>query len=110
LARPVREVLVRAPTEDKVASYQYDAALLVHLLGKHTVRPFVSTGLGGFSFDAPEGLRTNFAFNVGAGLRIGSGQVTGRIDVKDFIILDHYLTGATEHDLEATGGVTVRLN
>ena len=102
--------LVRAPVEHQVASYQYDAGLLFHLVGERTVRPFLTAGLGGITYDGSERARTNFAFNVGAGIRIGRGKVAGRVDVRDYIVLDQYLTHGTEHDLQATGGVTVRLN
>jgi hypothetical protein len=102
------DILVRRPTGDKVAAYHYDAGALVSLGGR-LVQPFLSGGLGGVTYDAPERARTNFAFVVGVGVRIGTGSFQARVEATDHIILDHYLTQGTEHDVQLLGGVTVRV-
>jgi len=101
--------LVRRPTEDKVAAYHYDAGLLVSLGGSFA-QPFVTAGLGGVTYDAPDGGRTNFAFNFGAGVRIGPGSVGARIEAADHVVVDHYLSHRAEHDVQLRAGVTVRLH
>jgi Outer membrane protein beta-barrel domain len=100
--------LVRRPTEDKVAAYHYDAGLLVSLGGRFA-QPFVTAGLGGVSYDAPDRGHTNFAFNFGAGVRIGNGGVQARIEASDHVVVDHYLSHQAEHDVQLRGGVSIRL-
>jgi len=95
------------PIEDKVASFDYDAALIYHL-GGSKLRPFLSAGFGGISFDAPDRVHTNFAFNFGAGLKLSLGRVGARLEIGDQLVLDHYLTGRTEHDLRVRGGLFFR--
>src|SRR5262245_8254562 len=63
--------LVRRPTEDTVPTYHYDAGVRASFGGTLVV-PFVTAGLGGVTYDAPDRARTNFAFNFGAGVLIGS--------------------------------------
>ncbi len=95
------------PLEDKVASFDYDAALLYHL-GGSKLRPFLSAGFGGISFDTPDRVRTNFAFNFGAGLKLSLGRVGARLEAADQLVLDHYLTGRAEHDLRVRAGLFFR--
>lgn len=99
--------LVRRPEAEKVAGYDYDAAFLFHLT-RARVRPFLTAGIGGMSFDAPDRTRTNFAFRYGAGLKVGVGRMGVRVDVVDALVFDHFLTGRAEHDLRVRGGVSFR--
>jgi hypothetical protein len=95
------------PLQDKVASFDYDAALLYHL-GGSKLRPFLLAGFGGISFDAPDRVRTNFAFNFGGGVKLSLGRVGARLEANDQLVLDHYLTGRTEHDLRVRAGLSFR--
>ncbi|HXB53542.1 MAG TPA: hypothetical protein VN461_02100 [Vicinamibacteria bacterium] len=95
------------PVEDKVASFDYDAALLYHL-GGAKLRPFLLAGFGGISFDTPDRVRTNFSFNFGAGLKLSLGRVGARLEAGDQLVLDHYLTGRAEHDLRVRAGLFFR--
>jgi hypothetical protein len=95
------------PLQDKVASFDYDAALLYHL-GGSKLRPFLTAGFGGISFDTPDRVRTNFAFNFGGGVKLSLGRVGVRLEASDQLVLDHYLTGRTEHDLRVRGGLSFR--
>jgi hypothetical protein len=99
--------LVRAPTEDTVPTYHYDAGIRASFGGTLVV-PFVTAGLGGVTYDAPDGARTNFAFNFGAGVLIGSGRFGARVEASDHVVLDHYLTHSGEHDVQLRGGVSFR--
>jgi hypothetical protein len=92
---------------DKVASYDYDAVFLMHIVGSK-VRPFVFAGIGGISFDTPDRMRTSFAFNFGGGLKLNMGRVGARLEAGDQLVLDHYLTGRAEHDLGVRAGVSLR--
>jgi hypothetical protein len=104
--RPCPFLAVR-PLQDKVASFDYDAALLYHL-GGSKLRPFLFAGFGGISFDTPDRLRTNFAFNFGGGVKLSLGRVGVRLEARDQLVLDHYLTGKTEHDLGVRAGLSLR--
>jgi hypothetical protein len=99
--------LVRRPTEDTVPTYHYDAGIRASFGGKLVV-PFVTGGLGGVTYDAPDRARTNFAFNFGAGVLIGSGRFAARIEASDHVVVDHYLTGSAEHDVQLRGGISFR--
>jgi hypothetical protein len=95
------------PLQDKVASFDYDAALLYHL-GGSKLRPFLTAGFGGISFDTPDRVRTNFAFNFGGGVKLSLSRVGVRLEAGDQLVLDHYLTGRTEHDLRVRAGLSFR--
>jgi hypothetical protein len=95
------------PLQDKVASFDYDAALLYHL-GGSKLRPFLFAGFGGISFDTPDRLRTNFAFNFGGGVKLSLSRVGVRLEAGDQLVLDHYLTGRAEHDLGVRAGLSLR--
>jgi hypothetical protein len=100
--------LVRLPPlQEKVTSYDYDATLLYHFTSSG-VRPFVAAGLGGVSFDTPDGVRTNFAFSFAAGVKVNLGRVGARLEAADQLVLDHYLSGRAEHDLRLRGGFSFR--
>jgi hypothetical protein len=74
------------------------------------VRPFLSVGAGAVTYDVPRGGGTSFAFEFGAGARLAFGErVGGRIEVADRVIPDHFLSGATEHDVHVRAGVVFRL-
>ena len=92
---------------DKVASYDYDAAFLMHI-GGSKARPFLIAGIGGISFDTPDRVRTNFAFNFGAGVKVSLGRVGARVEADDQLVLDHYLTGRAVHDLGVRAGLSFR--
>ena len=44
----------------------------------------------------------------GAGLKVLFGRVGARVDVVDHLVLDHFASGETEHDVHATLGLLVR--
>jgi hypothetical protein len=95
------------PTSQKVTAYAYDAAGVFHLT-RGRVRPFLSLGLGGISYDG-SGRHTNFAWTGGAGAKIDFGKVSVRVEVSDHVIPDHFLTGHTEQDPALLGGLAFRL-
>jgi hypothetical protein len=74
------------------------------------VRPFLSAGIGAVTYDIPDDTNTDLAFDVGAGVRLGlSEHVGARLEVLDRIVIDHFLSGRTEHDVHVRAGVTFRL-
>jgi hypothetical protein len=90
-----------------LTAWHYGAGLTYDLLGGD-VRPFVTVGAGGVSYDGARDARTSFVMRFGAGLKAYFGRVGARVDVVDHLVIDHYLSGDAEHDLHVTGGMLVR--
>lgn len=88
-------------------AWHYGAGLTYDVLGGD-VRPFVTVGAGGVSYDGARDARTSFVLRFGAGLKAYFGRVGARVDVIDHLVVDHYLSGDAEHDLHVTGGLLVR--
>src|SRR5262249_38607114 len=96
-------------TEDRVVAYHYSLGFAYELT-RGEVRPFLSAGIGAVTYDIPDDTNTDLAFDVGAGVRLGlSEHVGARLEVLDRIVIDHFLSGRTEHDLHVRAGVTFRL-
>jgi hypothetical protein len=96
-------------SEERVTAYHYGLGF-AYELGKGEVRPFVSVGAGAVTYDVPGGGGTSFAFEFGAGARLSFGErVGGRIEVADRVIPDHFLSRATEHDVQVRAGAVFRL-
>jgi len=95
--------------EDRVTAYHYGLGF-AYELARGEVRPFLSAGLGAVTYDIPHAARTDLAFEVGAGARLGFGERVGaRLEVADRIVPDHFLSGDTEHDVHVRAGVVFRL-
>jgi hypothetical protein len=71
------------------------------------VRPVLVFGAGGVSWSGSERTETDFELRFGAGLKILFGKVGARIDVIDHLVLDHFLSGKSEHDIQVTAGLLV---
>jgi hypothetical protein len=96
-------------SEERVTAYHYGLGFAYELT-RGEVRPFVSVGAGAVTYDVPGGGGTSFAFEFGAGARLSFGErVGGRIEVADRVIPDHFLSGATEHDVQVRAGAVFRL-
>lgn len=96
-------------TEDRVTAYHYGLGF-AYELARGEVRPFLSAGLGAVTYDIPHAAKTDLAFEVGAGARLGFGERVGaRLEVVDRIVPDHFLSGDTEHDVHVRAGVVFRL-
>ena len=96
-------------SEERVTAYHYGLGFAYELTTGE-VRPFVSVGAGAVTYDVPGGGGTSFAFEFGAGARLSFGErVGGRIEVADRVIPDHFLSGATEHDVQVRAGAVFRL-
>ena len=93
--------------ERTVTAWHYGAGLAYELTGGD-VRPLVILGAGGVSWDGARAGGTDFVFRFGAGLKILFGRVGARVDVVDHLVLDHFASGETEHDVHATAGLLVR--
>jgi hypothetical protein len=90
-----------------VAAWHYGAGLAYELTGGD-VRPLLLLGGGGVSWDGARAAGTDFVFRFGAGLKILFGRAGARVDVVDHLVLDHFASGKTEHDVHATAGLLVR--
>jgi len=107
--RPGSDRAGRAPSlgDRNVIAWHYGAGLAYEITGGD-VRPFVLLGAGASSWDGARAAETDFALRFGAGLKILFGRVGARVDVVDHLLLDHFLSGETEHDVHVTGGLLVR--
>jgi hypothetical protein len=90
-----------------VSAWHYGAGLAYELTGGD-VRPLILLGAGGVTWDGAREAGTDFVFRFGAGLKIFFGRVGARVDVVDHLVLDHFASGETEHDVHATAGLLVR--
>jgi hypothetical protein len=90
-----------------VTAWHYGAGVTYDVLGGD-VRPFVMLGAGGVSYDGDRETQTDFVLRFGGGLKAYFGRVGLRLDVADYLVVDHYLTGDAEHDVHATAGLLVR--
>jgi hypothetical protein len=90
-----------------VTAWHYGAGLTYDITGGD-VRPFVIFGAGGVSYSGANESSTDFALRFGAGLKIYFGRVGARVDVVDYLVTDHFLSGDAEHDIHATAGFLVR--
>ena len=96
-------------SEERVTAYHYGLGF-AYELATGEVRPFLSVGAGAVTYDVPGGGGTSFAFEFGAGARLSFGErIGGRIEVADRVIPDHFLSGATEHDVQVRAGAVFRL-
>jgi len=99
----------RLSSEERVTAYHYGLGF-AYELARGDVRPFLSVGAGGVSYDAPRGGATDFAFEVGLGARLALGERVGaRLEVADRIVLDQFLSHDTAHDVQLRVGLGVRL-
>jgi hypothetical protein len=90
-----------------VTAWHYGGGLAYDITGGD-VRPFVTFGAGGVSYDGARGSSTDFAVRFGAGLKVYFGKIGGRVDVVDHLVTDQFLTGDAEHDIHVTAGFLVR--
>jgi hypothetical protein len=92
--------------ETTVNAYHYGAGAGFDLTGGRW-RPMVLAGLGGVTYSADGGSETNVVVRVGGGIKGYLERLGIRAEVLDHLIVDHFLTGAAEHDLQVRGGVFV---
>jgi hypothetical protein len=96
--------------EERVTAYHYGLGF-AYELATGEVRPFLSVGAGAVTYDVPGAGGTSFAFEFGAGARLSFGEhIGGRIEVADRVIPDHFLSGATEHDVQVRAGAVFQLH
>jgi hypothetical protein len=90
-----------------VTAWHYGTGLAYDVLGGD-VRPFVTVGAGGVTYDGAPGARTDFVLRFGAGLKVYFGRLGARVDAVDYLVFNSFLTGRDEHDVHMTGGAFVR--
>ena len=90
----------------QVTAWQYGAGLAYDLTGGD-VRPVVLFGAGGATWSGAGRTETDFELRFGAGLKILFGRLGARVDVVDHLVLDHFLSGESEHNVQVTAGFLV---
>lgn len=90
--------------QSNVVAYHYDANFVYHFASGQ-VRPYVTAGIGGVSFDALSSTRTNVAWTFGAGSKFMLGKGMGlKFEFNDHLIPNHFVTDKTENDLQVQYG------
>jgi hypothetical protein len=90
----------------RVTAWHYGGGLAYDMTGGD-VRPVLVFGAGGVSWSGSGRTETDFELRFGAGLKILFGRVGARIDVIDHLVLDHFVSGRSEHDIHVTAGLLV---
>ncbi len=90
----------------RVTAWHYGGGLAYDVTGGE-VRPVLVFGAGGVSWSGSGLGETDFELRFGAGLKILFGKVGARVDVIDHLVLDHFLSGKSEHDIHVTAGLLV---
>jgi hypothetical protein len=90
-----------------LTAWHYGAGVVYDILGGD-VRPFVTVGAGGVSYDGASATRTSFVLRYGAGVKVYFGRLGARVDAVDHLVFNNFLSGRDEHDVHLTGGVLVR--
>ena len=97
---------VRRSAGRRITGWHYGGALAYDITGGD-VRPVVVLGAGGVSWSGSGRTETDFVLRFGAGLKILFGRVGARVDVIDHLVLDHFVSGKSEHDIHVTAGLLV---
>ncbi len=103
---PMREMYFFPYWFANIPAYHYDTNFLFNF-GSNKFRPFVSAGIGGVSYDVGREIKTNFAFNFSAGIKYYFKNKGVRFEINEHIILDHFLSGKNESNLQLQGGFFV---
>jgi len=90
----------------RVTAWQYGAGLAYDITGGD-VRPVVLFGVGGATWSGAGRTETDFELRFGAGLKILFGSLGARVDVVDHLVLDHFVSGQSEHNIQVTAGFLV---
>jgi hypothetical protein len=90
-----------------VTAWHYGLGLAYDILGGD-VRPYVTAGAGGVTYDGTPNTKTDFVLRFGGGLKVYFGWLGARVDAIDYLVFDNFLTGRDEHDVHLTGGAFVR--
>lgn len=90
----------------QVTAWHYGGGLAYDITGGD-VRPVLVFGAGGVTWSGASRSETSFELRFGVGLKVLFGSLGLRVDVIDHLILDHFVSGKSEHDLQATVGFLV---
>ena len=82
-----------------VVAYHYDANFVYNFL-HDSIRPYVTIGIGGISYDLPGDVKTSFTTNLGLGAKFYFKKVGLRFEINDHLIPNHFLSGKTENNLQ----------
>ncbi len=73
------------------------------------VRPYLGASFGAATSTGLDEQDTDVRLGLLAGVKLGSGKVSGRLEVLDSLTTSHFLTDQAEHDVQLRAGVTVRV-
>ena len=90
----------------RITAWHYGGGLAYDITDGE-VRPVLVFGAGGVSWSGSGRTETDFELRFGAGLKILFGKVGARVDVIDHLVLDHFLSGKSEHNVQVTAGFLV---
>ncbi len=90
-----------------LTAWHYGAGVNYDILGGE-VRPFVTVGAGGVSYEGDAATKTDFVLRFGGGVKVYFGRLGARVDAVDHLVFNNFLTGRDEHDVHITGGAFVR--
>jgi hypothetical protein len=90
-----------------LTAWHYGLGLAYDILGRD-VRPYVTVGAGGVTYDGTPRAKTDFVLRFGGGLKVYFGRLGARVDVVDHLVFQNFLSGKDEHDVHFTGGAFVR--
>jgi hypothetical protein len=90
----------------RITAWHYGGGLAYDITGGD-LRPVLVFGAGGVSWSGSARTQTDFELRFGAGLKILFGKVGARVDVIDHLVLDHFISGTSEHVIQVTAGLLV---
>lgn len=91
-----------------LTAYHYRVGLAFDLT-RGPVRPFLAVSVGGVTYDAEDGGKSNLALAARGGLKIYFGRLGLLLEVGDEVVPNHFLTNKAEHDIQLDAGFVLRL-
>lgn len=105
---PCRLVAPDFLIEERLTTWHYGLAF-TYDLAESDVRPYLGASFGAATSTGLESTDTDVRLGLLAGVKLGSGQFSGRLEVLDSLSTSHFLTGQAEHDVQLRVGLGVRL-
>ncbi len=93
---------------ERLTTWHYGLTL-TYDLAESDVRPYLGASFGAATSTGLEHNDTDVRLGLLAGVKLGSGKLSGRLEVLDSLSTSHFLTDQAEHDVQLRAGVTVRV-
>lgn len=94
--------------EERLTTWHYGLAF-TYDFAESDVRPYLGASFGAATSTGLERGGTDVRLGLLAGVKLGSGKLSGRLEVLDSLATSHFLTDQTEHDVQLRVGVTMRV-